>query len=94
MNLLQSYQALLQLSSLMADAAECQEWDSLNQLQQQRAAIVAALPQQLPPSAAADATAVRDIILQIQAHDATVLEHAAATREQVGKLLVSLSPAR
>lgn len=94
MNLLQSYEAMLQVSSRMAEAAERQEWDDLNQLQQQRAAIIATLPQSLPPPVSADAAAVRDIIRQIQAHDATVLEYANISREQIGKLIARFSQAR
>lgn len=94
MNLLQSYEAMLQVSLRMVEAATRQEWDALNQLQQQRTAIIAMLPKRFPPPASADAAAVRDIIRQIQAHDATVLEYANISREQIGNLIARFSQAR
>lgn len=93
MNLLQSYEALLQVSSQMVEAAEHQEWDALNQLQQQRTAMIAALPAP-QPSSNAETAAVRDLIHQIQVHDATVLEHATVSREQIGNLIARFSQVR
>lgn len=94
MDLLQSYEALLELSSQMVDAARRQEWDALDQLQQQRTVLIAALPDEIPSSAHSQATDVADIIRRIQLHDATILEHATASREQIGDLIKHFSRTR
>lgn len=94
MDLLAAYRTLLEISAQMAEAAEREEWETVSHLQAQRAAMISAEPARLPQLTAADAEALRALITQIQAHDATILDYAAPCREQIATLISRLAPPR
>lgn len=93
MNRLAVYESLLKLSAEMAEEAKRQNWEALGHLQAQRSSLLAGQPSVLPTTPAGQADAIRNIIQQIQAHDASVMKYVTPWREQVGQLISKLPPA-
>ncbi|MBL8430372.1 MAG: flagellar protein FliT [Dechloromonas sp.] len=86
------YDTLLALSCQMLALAKQQDWESLAQVQEQRARLIAGLPPALASMTPAEQAAMRLSIQEIQGLDSEILAYVTPWREDVAKLLPRLSP--
>jgi hypothetical protein len=88
---LDSYRSLLELSQEMLALAKEQAWDALLTAERRRAAHLASIPAHLPSRNTPEATAIGDLIRQIQTCDREVLEYVQPWMADAGKLLARLA---
>lgn len=77
MEIERQYLAALEITHQMLSAASAQEWDTLTALETRRAAMIAAIPQISPVSAALDpalARRIAGIITEIERESGDILE--------------------
>lgn len=94
MKQLDAYRQLLNISTQMMALANSQQWDDVEQLQQQRSAIILMMNQYQSSLLAKDIEILRRIILEIQKYDAAILDLALPSHTDMGKLLAGLDISR
>jgi hypothetical protein len=93
MSLLASYTTLLELSRQMLEVAKRQEWESLAEVEAQRATLLAGISLR-PGLSAAESSAIATAIQQIQTYDREILEYVKPWQEHTATLLSRLAPSR
>jgi len=87
------YTELLIISRLMLETASRQEWDELIRLGEERAQLVATLPEQLPPMPAQSSVFVAEALQEILECDRKVYERVQPWLQHVGKMLATFGKA-
>jgi hypothetical protein len=84
------YRSVLDLTHRMANATEQQEWDTLTDLEQQRTAVIAAIPPLSPVAMSLNpgvAGRIAGLIAEIERENSGILEHVQVWQKHVKILL-------